>query len=257
MSTATNLQRQDAACAQRSVAIRRWGALLGGGALAIYGLTRRSLPGIAIAGAGGALAYAGARTTKVPREIVSHARVLLNCSPQEAYQFWRNFENLPLFMLHVESVRPTGDRQHRWVALGPLGGRITWDAELVTDRPNEAIAWRSLPSSELGVEGMVAFGNAAANRGTLVDAHIRYQPRAGSAGRTIAKVMGKYPDFLLRQDLRRFKALVETGEIPTTEGQPHGPRSAVVAALRLADPNRPFRPESDLKEVFRAMRRTA
>jgi uncharacterized membrane protein len=253
----TNLQRQDAACAHRRASIQRWGGLLGGGALAIYGLTRRSLSGVAIAGAGGALAYAGAKTRSVPREIVAQSRILLNCSPQDAYQFWRDFENLPRFMLHVESVQQTGDRLFRWVALGPGASRISWDAELLTDRPNEAIAWRSLPSSEIGVEATVAFRNAPADRGTLVDAHIRYQSLAGAAGRAIAKVMGKYPDFLLRQDLRRFKALVETGEIPTTEGQPHGPRSVAVAALRLADPNRPFRPQSELKEVLRAMRRIA
>ena len=86
MSTASSLHRQDVAC-QRGAAVRRWGALLGGGALAVYGLTRRSLPGLAIAGAGGALVYAGAKANSVPRGVSAHATMLVNCSPQEAYQF--------------------------------------------------------------------------------------------------------------------------------------------------------------------------
>lgn len=238
-------------------AIRRWGALVGGSTLALLGLSRRSTGGVALAAAGGALAYFGAKTSAVPREFVAQTSMLLNCSREEAYRFWHNFEDLPLFMHHLESVTKTGDNRYRWVALGPLGRRITWDAEVITDRPNELIAWRSLPDSEIETAGFVEFRDAPANRGTLLGVRMYYRPPAGAIGQALAKIFGKDPNFLIRQDLRRMKALIEAGEIPTVEGQTHGPRSAVVAALRLADPDRPIRPESEINEVFNAKRRIA
>jgi uncharacterized membrane protein len=255
MSTASSLHRQDVAC-QRGAAVRRWGALLGGGALAVYGLTRRSLPGLAIAGAGGALVYAGAKANSVPRGVSAHATMLVNCSPQEAYQFWRQFENLPVFMTHLDAVTQIGDRKYRW-EVPVAGSHITWDVEIISERENQGLAWRSVPGAETGMEGSVEFQSAPADRGTLVVLTMQHVFPTGTLGRALAKIFGKYPEFVLRQDLRRFKALVETGEIPTTEGQSHGPRSTKIAVLRLADPNRPIRPESDLKEALRAMRRIA
>jgi len=255
MSTAVNLQKQDVAC-DRAAAARRWGALLGGGALAVYGLTRRSLGGVVLAGAGGALAYSGARANSVPRQIAAHARVLLNCSPQDAYQFWRQFDNLPLFMTHLDAVTQTSDRSYRWEA-SLAGSRVTWEVDVISDRPNEGIAWRSAPGGVVTMEGTVEFRSAPDNRGTIVEGTSRYVPTAGSIGRGLAKLFGKVPEFLLLQDLRRFKALVETGEVPTIEGQSHGPRSMKIAVLRLADPKRPIRRESNLKELVRAMRRIA
>ncbi len=250
-------QKHKGETSQGSAGIQRWGALLGGGALAVYGLTRRSAAGVALAATGGALAYFGVTNHRTPKKIVSHSSILVNCSREQAYQFWRDANELPRFVRHLESFSKLGERQFRWTVLGPGGSRFSIDTEMFTDRPNELIQWRSLPDSPVGVEGSVEFGAAPASRGTIVDVRMRYGPLPGAAGRAIAKMFGKYPDFVLEQDLRRFKALVETGEIPTTDGQSHGPRSAVVAALRLADPNRPFRPESDLKQVFRAMRRIA
>jgi hypothetical protein len=90
-----------------------------------------------------------------------------------------------------------------------------------------------------------------------MDVKMRYVPLSGGIGRALVQAFAKYPEFLLRQDLRRLKALVETGEIPTIEGQTHGPRSTKIAALRVADPSLPIRPESNLKQIFRAMRRIA
>ncbi len=236
---------------------QRWAALIGGGSLALVGLTRRSKSGVAMAAAGGLLAYVGATADRIPRVIVASSSVLVNCSPQEAYQFWRNFENLPLFMRHLESVSVSGDKRTTWIALGPLGTRITWDAEIVTERANEVIEWQALPGSRLRVDGSVEFRSAPANRGTIIQAMMRFRPPSGGVGRAVAKIFGKYPNFVMRQDLRRFKALVETGEIPTTEGQTHGPRSLKIAALRLADPDRPLRPESRITEVLNALRRIA
>jgi uncharacterized membrane protein len=256
MSTASIFQKESAG-SQRLAGIRRWGALLGGGALAVYGLTRRSAAGVAMAATGGLLAYVGATVDHLPKEIESYNSILVNCSREEAYRFWHDANQLPLFMRHLESFSKIGERQYRWTVLGPTGSRITWDTEMWTEREPELIAWRSMPDNPVNVEGSVEFRTAPANRGTIVEFRMHYGPLSGFAGKAIAKIFGQYPDFILEQDLRRFKALVETGEIPTTEGQSHGPRSAVVAIARLADPSRPLRPGSDLKQVFRAMRRTA
>jgi uncharacterized membrane protein len=258
MSQAASIHFRDAGRGSTgSIAAQRWGALIGGGALAIYGLTRRSPAGIAVAAGGGALAYFGARADALQHESVAHAAVLLNCSPQEAYSFWRNFENLPRFMYHLDTVTVIGDRRSRWIALGPMGARIAWDAEIISDRQGEAISWRSLPGSDLTVEGSVEFRPAPGNRGTLLTATMRFRPPTGAIGHVVAKLLGKDPNFLITQDLRRLKALIETGEIPTTEGQPHGPRSVPTAVARVLNPDRPIRREASLKEVFEASRRVS
>jgi uncharacterized membrane protein len=127
--------------------IRRLGALIGGSALAIYGLSRRSRLGWALAASGGALAIAGSRVKGESHEPVAYSTVLLNCSPDEAYRFWRNFENLPSFMHHLESVQQTGERRSKWIAIGPMGKRVSWEAEIVGETENEYISWQSLPGS--------------------------------------------------------------------------------------------------------------
>jgi uncharacterized membrane protein len=245
---------------RRKRQIQRWGTLLGGGALTLFGLSRRSAAGVALAAVGGALAYIGAKTTSAPRDFLAESSMLLNCAPEEAYALWHDFEELPAFMNRVEAVTPIGNpqfRQYRWVAVGPFGRRITWDAEIISDRPNQAIAWTSLPNSKVSVQGVVEFRPAPANRGTIVTVRIMYNSVAGSVAQTVGKMLGRDPSFLLRQDLRRMKALAETGEIPTVEGQTHGPRSAKVAALRMIDPTRPIRSRGGLQEVFSAKRRIA
>jgi uncharacterized membrane protein len=222
----------------------RWGALIGGGALAAFGLSRRSRAGLAAAAAGGALAYAGTRVNTQSGDIISRSSILVNCSPREAYQFWRNFENLPQFMNHLDSVTVLDRSRSRWTALGPLGTRISWNAEIVSDHENELIGWRSLPESDIAVDGIVKFSPAPGNRGTIISPIIVYTPPAGRIGHSLARLLGKDPGFLMRQDLRRLKALIEAGEIPTTDGQSHGPRSAVAAAARFADPDQPVRRQS-------------
>jgi uncharacterized membrane protein len=241
----------------RSIAIGRWGGVIGGGSLAALGLWRRSRAGLALAAGGGLLAYFAARAGARRRELMARSSTQINCSPQEAYQFWRNFENLPRFMHHLDTVTMLDDRRSRWIALGPLGRRIHWDAEIVAERENELISWRSLPGSDISVDGFVEFSAAPANRGTVVSATVLYESPAGKLGHTVAKLLGKDPGFLMRQDLRRFKALIETGEIPTTEGQPHGPRSATAALARAVDPDRPLRRESRVIEVLAAKRRVS
>jgi uncharacterized membrane protein len=235
----------------------RWSALITGGALALIGLSKRSKSGIAIATAGGLLSYAGAKAGARQRELIARSSILLNCTPEEAYQFWSKFENLPLFMRHLESVTLLSDTRSRWIAIGPLGRRVIWDAEIAFDRKDDVIAWRSLPDSEIYVDGIVKFRNAPANRGTIITVVVVYQPPAGAIGGALAKILGKDPSFMMRQDLRRLKALIEAGEIPTTEGQSHGPRSRVAAAARILNPDDPIRGEANLTDIAEARRRAS
>ena len=241
---------------EQQQAFQRWSALLGGSALALLGLTRRSKSGLAMAVAGGALAYAGARTDRSPRFLQAQSSILVNTTAQDAYRFWRNFENLPLFMPHLESVTVSNGRS-TWAAVGPLDSHIVWDAEILNERENEFIEWRSLPGSAVDVDGSVRFRPAPGNRGIVIEARIRYRSRTAGVARALSSLFTRYPSFVLRQDLRRFKALIETGEIPTTEGQPHGPRSAAIGVLRLADPSRPHVHVHNLKEAVSNLRRTA
>src|SRR5579884_453229 len=159
---------------RRSRSRKQWGALIGGSALAIYGITRRSPLGMALAAGGGTLALV-AGTRKRPAQPRSlWTSLLVNCSPEEAYRFWRDFENFPRFMNRLQSVTVHDDRQSRWVALGPMGRPISWNAEITEDRKNESICWRSLPGSDVEVHGEVRFEQAPAGRGTLIQARIEY-----------------------------------------------------------------------------------
>jgi uncharacterized membrane protein len=258
MNQATGIQPGNAANSySRSIAMRRWGALIGGGALAALGLSQRTKSGIAVAASGGLLAYMGTRGDSVPRVLIARADVLVNSDREALYRFWRDFENLSLFMVNIESVTVSQDGLATWIALGPLGTRIIWESRVVSERENEAIEWQSLPGSVLFVEGSVHFRPAPANRGTIVSAMMRFRPQPGAAAHALAAMLGRYPNFLMRHNLRRMKALIETGEIPTIEGQTHGPRSAKIAALRLADPTRPLRPETRVGDALEALRRIA
>jgi len=149
----------------------------------------------------------------------------VNASAELCYAAWRDFENLPRFMHHLEAVQVTGETRTHWVARGPGGYRVAWDAETTSDIPGKSIAWRSLPGALVRNQGSVSFEPAPANRGTLVRVNLQYRPPAGAAGSVIAKLFGEEPQLQIPEDLRRFKRLVETGEVPTIDGQPHGRRS--------------------------------
>lgn len=256
MSEALSIHRENAQISRGSAALR-WSGLIGGGAIAALGLSRRSKAGTAIAATGGLLALLGARAGARKKEYIARSSILVNCSPSEAYQFWRKFENLPQFMRHIESVNIIDQNRSEWQAIGPLGKRIHWTAEIVRDKENEVIAWNSLPESDISVDGIVKFSPAAGNRGTVITAIVVYTPPAGAAGRALAKLLGKDPSFLMRQDLRRLKALIETGEIPTTDGQSHGPRSRLTAAARVIDPDQPVRDRSQIPQMMEMQRRVS
>lgn len=205
----------------------RWGAVLAGGSLALFGLTRRSLPGLGLAAAGaGLIAQTLLRTkTSEPaagRGVSVERTVTVNRPVSELYGYWRDFGNLPRIMDHLESVTVADDGRSHWVAKAPLGTRVEWDAEIVEDRPNEALSWRSIPGSELPNRGSVRFKEAPVGRGSEVTVTLAYDPPAGALGAAVAKMFGEEPDQQVREDLRRFKAVMEAGETPTTDGQPSG-----------------------------------
>ena len=143
--------------------------------------------------------------------------VTINRPIEEAYSFWRDFANFPRFMRHIESIEVNGRRSH-WRAKGPAGVTVEWDADLLEDVENERISWRSLEHSDVEHHGSVQFTHAPGSRGTEVRVHLHYSPPAGRLGRGIAWLLGSDPESQIREDLRRFKQLLETGEVVLSEG---------------------------------------
>jgi uncharacterized membrane protein len=150
--------------------------------------------------------------------------MLIDKPIEELYSYWRNFENLPQIMTHLESVRVMEDGRSHWVATAPaiVGGRVEWGAEIISEQPYSRIAWRSLPDSIVQHSGSVQFVKAPGDRGTMVRVVLDYLPPAGRLGHWVAKMFGEAPDQQIREDLRNFKRQMELGEILSTSGQPRG-----------------------------------
>lgn len=146
----------------------------------------------------------------------------INKPAAELYRFWHDFENLPHFMKHLKSVKVHDDKRSHWITSGPLDGTVEWDADIVEDRENELIAWRSIEGADVDNSGSIHFQPAPHDRGTEVKVVTEYNPPGGAIGATIAKLFGEAPEQQIGDDLSRFKMLMETGEIATTEGQPRG-----------------------------------
>jgi len=213
---------------------------VGGAGLIAWGLARRRL-GFALASTIGASllyqAYSGNNPLfkllgiRVRRRgaagegketiFVSHT-VTIDKPREELYRYWRNLQNLPRFMQHLESVEQRPDGRSHWCAKGPAGSRIEWDAEITEEIPNALIRWRSLPEADVANFGTVRFREAAGGRGTEVAVDLEYQPPAGALGSAIARVLGEEPQCQIEEDLRRLKQLMEAGEVATTVGQPAG-----------------------------------
>ena len=145
------------------------------------------------------------------------ASCIVNRAPDEVYSFWRGFENLPRFMKHLESVADLGDGRSHWVAKGPAGSTVEWDATIIADVPGEVITWRSLEGSDVDHAGAVRFEEAPGGRGTIVKVNIEYNPLAGVVGATVAKLFGEEPEQQLDDDLRRFKQVLEIGEVVVSD----------------------------------------
>lgn len=213
-----------------------------GGALTAYGLTRGDWLGAGLAVLGTSLLYRGVTgycgmyeaigintaekenmtSVKGRSGVKVEKSVTINASPEELYSFWRKFENLPKFMTHLEDVREIDQSRSHWKAKAPLGTTVQWDAEIISDIPNQMISWRSIEGADVDNAGSVHFRPSASGRGTIVKVSLKYDPPAGKLGAAVAWLTGEEPSVQVEEDLRRFKRLMETDEIPTIAGQSAG-----------------------------------
>ncbi|CAN5826819.1 SRPBCC family protein [soil metagenome] len=224
--------------------VERWVSIAAGAGLALYAVTRWKKSGWLIAGLGGMLVERGSTghcrmyeavglNTAGTGEDTRHAlgglrgahveeSVTINRPIEELYRFWRNLENLPQFMRHLQSVERITDTLSRWRAKGPAGAILEWNAEIINEVPNKVIGWRSIEGSDVVSAGSVNFDDAGPGRGTRVRVHLQYSPPGGKAGAALARLVGRDAGTEIREDLRRFKQLLESGEVPSTDGQPRG-----------------------------------
>lgn len=164
--------------------------------------------------------------TVIPAETgvrVEHA-VTINRPANQVYGLWRDLSSLPRFMTHLKEVRETDHRHSHWVARGPMGMSVEWDAEIINDEPDEMLSWRSMPGADVDTAGSVHFRELPAGRGTEVRVNLKYDPPAGKIGSLVARLFGESPQRQIEADLSRFKSLLETGEVASTSGQPSGRR---------------------------------
>jgi len=221
-------------------------AVVGGAALVALAARDRSWRSFSLAIAGAPLVWRGATghwptlpqavSDRLPEQLPPsiEVSVTVNSPRQEVYAFWRRLENLPRFMRHLDSVTETGDgRRSHWVGKSPVGAKVEWDAEIVEEREGQILSWRSLPGSQIDTAGSVLFSDATGGRGTVVRVHLDVDPPGGGVGRAIGRLLSPITKQQIHEDLRRFKSLIEAGEIPTTAGQPTGHRSMI-------NPHNPF-----------------
>lgn len=225
---------------------------LAGGALVAYGIKQGGLLGIALSLFGGSLLLRGVtghcgvykafdvntadeKDADSPYDkgrsgkIHVTKSVTINKSQQELYSFWKDFENLPQFMSHLESVKKIDNKRSHWKAKAPIGASVEWEAEITSDQENERIGWQSVEGSDIPNSGVVEF-LPTSDRGTQVRVTLTYAPPAGKIGSLIAKLFGEEPSQQVADDLRHFKQLMESGTIMTVEGQSSGRRQKAKSA---------------------------
>ena len=210
----------------------KWITVLAGSAFAAYGLSqlyRKSNTGKSITQKlrDGASAFLGALNHRGPDETRFSVRhnegikveksITIHKSPEELFAFWRNLENLPKFMRHIESIQNRGFNTSHWVTNAAGGVKLEWDAEVHNEIPNELIAWRSLQGSDLNHAGSVHFIPDPDKQATRVNVVMSYEPPAGALGEAVGKLLGKNPGAQIESDLNRFRELMEFGEILTLE----------------------------------------
>ncbi len=168
-----------------------------------------------------------AKTAVLPYEtgVKVRSSVTVKGDPGEVYAFWRNFDNLALFMQNVLSVETLSDDTYRWTVKGLKDSPLSWRAQLLGDIPGEKIAWASLPGGDVDSAGSVRFKPAPGGLGTEIHVEMQYNPPAGFVGDRVARILGRDPQTQVQEDLLRLKQRLETGEIPTIDGQSCGPRS--------------------------------
>jgi uncharacterized membrane protein len=210
--------------------VERWASIVGGVSLITYGVKKGSVAGKLLAVVGGDLVFCGAtgysplhkalgvrprntgESASIPYQqgIRVDADIIIGRPREEVYSFWRKLENLPLFMRHIRSVSAIDGRHSHWVAEGPGGKNVEWNAEIINDQPNELIGWKSLPGSDVDTAGSVHFKPARGGRATAVHVELQYLPPAGAVGAALAKLMGNDPARQVREDLRRLKQAMES-----------------------------------------------
>jgi uncharacterized membrane protein len=224
--------------------VEQWGSLAVGVALLVYGLSRLRKGGWLMAALGGMLVQRGTtahchvyeafgintagtgddtrRALGGPAGVIVEETVTINRPVEELYRFWRNLENLPSFMDHVEAVEGNGNGRTHWKVKAPAGTTVEWDAELIEDRPGEALVWRSVEGSGVQNSGAVRFVDAPRNQGTEVHVEFDYGVPGGRLAEAVAKLFGEEPTQQAKDDLRRFKQVLETGFVVISEGSPEG-----------------------------------
>ena len=220
--------------------VERSASIIGGGTLLLVALKQPSWKGLILAIAGGALIHTGVTgycvaasrrrnnetsvtdDENVARDVHVQKSILINKDSAQLYSYWRRFENLPRIMRHLESVTTLDEQRSHWIAIGPAGKTFEWDAEIYNEKPGEMIAWRSLPGADIANAGSVHFEPLGSGRGTKLKVTLNYNIPGGKLTALFAKPFGKEPGQLIEDDLQRFKRLMETGEVPTVEGQSNG-----------------------------------
>jgi uncharacterized membrane protein len=226
----------------------RLATIISGGALTVLGIAKRSPRGWALALLGGGLIYRSVTghcglyqalgvdhahnnpsraSVKQGQGINIERSMTINKSPEELFRFWRNFENLPRFMNHLLTVEVIDSKRSHWTSKAPAGMSVEWNAEIINEIENELIAWRSLEGATVPNAGSVRFEPAPNRRGSIVRVTISYDAPGGTLGSAIAKLFGEAPEQQIEEDLRRFKQLIETGEIASTTGQASSRRRAL------------------------------
>lgn len=150
-------------------------------------------------------------------DVLVERTVTINRPRQELYEFWRDFRNLARFMENIENVTVIDAIRSHWVVKAPAGSSVEWDSLVIEDIPGEIIEWRSAEDASVTNTGRIEFRDSTNGRGTLVTATIAYDPPAGALGKLFAKLFQREPRIQARRDLRRFKQLMETGEIAISQ----------------------------------------
>jgi uncharacterized membrane protein len=266
----TDVQFSESPNATRAITLgglERWGSVTTAAALMIYGVSRRSPAGIGLALAATPLAYRGLAGRWPPpltsrhhtanedsraalagqRGLVVHESIRLERPIAEVYSFWRRFENLPRFMTHLAKVTETDGGRSHWMARGPGGVLVEWDAEIINEIENKVIGWRSLPGGDVTVAGSVNFDTVRNGQSTQLTVRLQYAPPAGRVGAFVSMLAGREPSQTIREDLRRLKQILEAGEVaratapahatgsrsPATESRPRDTAAQAVPERRM------------------------
>jgi uncharacterized membrane protein len=213
--------------------------IISGAALVALAARQRSWRTLGLAAASAPIIYRGATGNwPVPERIAERASdavapvpietaITVGRPADELYRFWRQLENLPRFMKNLESVTELDGRRSHWVGKSVIGLKLEWDAEIVEEREGQLLSWRSLPGSQVHNSGTVFFDSSSNGRGTVVRVSMDYQVPGHLLGQAVGKMLSGTTQQQVKEDLKRFKELIETGEIATTDGQPHGTRSLI------------------------------